>query len=175
MPLVATGLDLATGARRWRTALGVDPDGLWPLTSSGVVAVPYGATVDALDPAAGTKLWSRVASGPPDAVLAAAAGPGTVYVGGFGGPQVVVEAVASNSGARRWRQTLPIPGAEVRGAEVVAGPGVLTVTDAGETIGLDPTTGNTMWRRPIQGGVTATTNAVFSIEATKPLNEPAGD
>jgi hypothetical protein len=175
VPLVATGLDLATGTRRWRTALGVDPDGLWPLTSSGVVAVPYGATVDALDPAAGTKLWSRAASGP-DAVLAAAAGPGTVYVAGGGAPQVVVEAVASNSGARLWRQTLPIPGAEVRGAEVIAGPGVLTVTDPGETIGLDPTTGNTMWRRPIQGGVTATTNAVFSIEATKPpLNEPAGD
>jgi outer membrane protein assembly factor BamB len=140
-----------------------------------VVAVPYGATVDALDPAAGTKLWSRAASGP-DAVLAAAAGPGTVYVAGGGGSQVVVEAVASNSGARRWRQTLPIPGAEVRGAEVIAGPGVLTVTDGRETIGLDPTTGNTMWRRPIQGGVTATINAVFSIEATKPpLHEPAGD
>ena len=176
VPLVATGLDLATGARRWRTALGVDPDGLWPLTSSGVVAVPYGATVDALDPATGTKLWSRAASGPPDAVLEVAAGPGTVYVAGDGGPQVVVEAVASNSGARLWRQTLPIPGAEARGAEVIAGPGVLTVSDAGETIGLDPATGNTMWRRPIQGGVTATTNAVFSIEATSPpLNEPAGD
>jgi hypothetical protein len=70
---------------------------------------------------------------------------------------------------------LPIPGAEVRGAEVIAGPGVLTVTDAREIFGLDPTTGNTMWRRAIQGGVTATSNAVFSIEATKPLNEPAGD
>jgi outer membrane protein assembly factor BamB len=185
-PLVATGLDLATGARRWRTPLGRS-DRLWPLTSSEVVAVPGGytelngngpslshATLDALDPATGTKLWSRAASGT-EALFEVAAGPGTVYVAQIGGPQVVVEAVVPNSGARRWRQTLPMPDAEVTGAEVVAGPGVLTVTSASETIGLDPATGNTMWNRPLQGGVTATTNAVFSIEATKPLNEPAGD
>jgi outer membrane protein assembly factor BamB len=186
VPLVATGLDLATGARRWRTALGRS-DGLRPLTSSEVVAVPYKytelngngpsvdhASLDALDPATGTKLWTRAASGP-EALLAAAAGPGTLYVAQAGGPQVVVEAVAPKSGARLWRQTLPIPGAEVRGAEVIAGPGVVTVADGSEIFGLDPTTGNTMWRQPTQAGVTATTNAVFSIEATKPLHQPAGD
>jgi hypothetical protein len=70
---------------------------------------------------------------------------------------------------------LPIPGAEVAGAEVIAGPGVLTVADGSEIFGLDPTTGNRMWRRPIQAGVTATTNAVFSIEATQPLHAPAGN
>ena len=75
---------------------------------------------------------------------------GTVYLSGYGGSLVAVNAA---DGAERWRQKV---GARVIGGVLVAGESVYAGTDAGELVALDRATGNERWRRKIGNELWAT-------------------
>jgi outer membrane protein assembly factor BamB len=180
-PLIATGLDLATGGQRWQTVLG-RAEGIRPLVAADVVAVPYGyeefsapdqsvshQTVDGLDPATGRKLWTRTTSAEGADPQVAADG-GTVYIA-QAGTQPSIEAVTSTSGATRWEASLENSAI----GDVVTTPGVVAIGGQNNVVGLAATTGSRAWTWPHRGELAATTTALFVLEPAPPLNPPGDE
>lgn len=140
-------IDLASGVPRWSAPVGgaaplrptvADPD----TGAGGLVFVAAGASLYALDSAAGGLLWRFDAAAeirtPP--VVVSGPGPAAVCVADARGQ---VSMVGAGDGRARWQtETEGTPGTE----PIVAGSGVVLVTSAATVHALDTADGHPRWR-----------------------------
>jgi outer membrane protein assembly factor BamB len=131
---------------RWRTDLGAPVTAGPALAGSRLIAGTEGNEVVALDATTGDVLWRTPTASPPRGRLDVTAA--AIYLRTDDGG---VHAVRLEDGAQLW-EVAPGRGA---GAPVLAGEVLVVATRSGDIVGLDPRTGQELWRTAGGKGIEA--------------------
>jgi outer membrane protein assembly factor BamB len=159
------GLDVATGAERWRATVPGPSRGNGPVVGNGLVYA--GSTPTAFDLATGAQRWQVKLDGDPVGGFALATDGSLLYLGmakadRAGGSMVALDPL---TGAERWRADLGsgLPSLLER-PEVAEGVLIVPIF-GGDVVGLDAQTGNERWRfhspSPRLGGLTVAAGRVW--------------
>ncbi len=158
----ALALDAATGAIRWRVALGAPARSAPTIADGHLFVTLLDGRLLSLNPADGERQWSYQAATTTTAVLGqpAPAYADGLVVAGFGSGDLI--AVRADGGALAWSDSLAsargrnslVDLSAIRGLPVIAGGRMFAIGLGGLMVSIDLRSGRRLWEREVGGSET---------------------
>ncbi|MFC4553307.1 MULTISPECIES: PQQ-binding-like beta-propeller repeat protein [Halorussus] len=155
---------------RWSLDISA-PSACAPVVADGLAFLPTASAVRAVDANTGEERWRENGGDPPMWPRSVVHHDGTLFVAWMGAPGLL--ALDAKTGERRWTLSPKGFGAQALLVDPRR-PALFAGDDEGYVYGLDPTTGETRWRRRVFGGVTAFARSIPELLVATEAGEVFG-